>query len=145
MTSRLVALAAALSLLVACGGDDGDDEGVATATSSGPTTTAPAGATTTEIRRPCAVAPGGEFTAALTDFAFAPQCIQLRVGQSLKVTNNGKALHNISVTGKIDVDVKPGAEHTTATLSKDLAPGNYELFCKYHQSGGMKAILQVVT
>lgn len=144
MTGRLAAgvLFAVLIALGACG-DDGDEADVATATSIAPTTTSPPGATTTSIPRPCAVAPGAEFTLTLTDFAFAPQCVQLRAGQSLKVTNNGRVLHNLSVSGKIDVDIKPAAEHTAPALSKHLAPGDYELSCRFHASAGMKARLEI--
>ena len=141
MTGRLVALLVALALVGGCARES--NRSASTTTSVDPDA-APAPEAARPGPRPCAAANGDDFNVGLIDYAFSPQCVRLTASQTMKVTNNGKVKHNASVEGKLDVDLEPSQSETVRDLSKQLAPGTYELFCKYHRANGMKAILQVV-
>lgn len=58
--------------------------------------------------------------------------------RSFQVKNEGRNLHNFSVVGTdITVDLKPGQSLQWARIGDHLKPGTYDIFCKYHASGGM--------
>lgn len=75
---------------------------------------------------------GGESTDALTmvDNEFQPSEFTA-ASDTLLVTNEGQALHNLTVAeGGIDQDVQPG-ESADVDLS-GVQAGTYDLSCKYH-------------
>jgi plastocyanin len=75
---------------------------------------------------------GGETTSSLTmvDNEFQPADFTAG-GTTLTVTNDGVALHNITVAdGGIDQDVAAG-ESAEVDLS-GLEPGTYDMTCSYH-------------
>jgi plastocyanin len=60
------------------------------------------------------------------------------------ITNNGPALHNFSIEGTpVDVDTQPGQTLPLSPPATPLAPGTYNVFCKYHKALGMVATLTV--
>jgi len=82
---------------------------------------------------------------ALTEFALEPSTVEVPVGGSLVVRNNGQAVHNLKVTGT-DVatpNLDPG-DATSLDLS-DLKPGMYEMFCEIpgHKGAGMTGTLTI--
>lgn len=111
-----IALGAAL-VLGACGGG-GDDSGVAQAGDS-----EPAAASVT-----------------MTDHAFDPANLSVGAGE-LEMTNEGEALHNLTIEGTdFDQDVQAGE---TETEDLELEPGEYAIFCKYHRGQGMEGTLTI--
>ena len=81
----------------------------------------------------------------LTEFAIDPVTPQIGVDGAVRVTNDGKVVHNVSVRGE-DVhtaDLKSG-ESEVLDLS-DLDPGSYEIFCSLpgHASSGMEGVLTI--
>ncbi len=78
------------------------------------------------------------------DFYFQATCLTDASGGSVavRVTNNGTALHNFSITNLgIDEDVPPGQ---TITLNVKLpASGTVPFFCKYHVASGMQGAFVV--
>jgi plastocyanin len=76
---------------------------------------------------------GGETTGALTmvDNEFQPSEFTAAGDSTLSVTNEGQALHNLTVAeGGIDQDVQAG-ESADVDLS-GVQAGTYDLSCKYH-------------
>ncbi len=118
MTRRIVIAASLIAAagMVACGGgDDRDDAGAAGG--------------------------GATPTLAMVDDAFEPASFGADTGAEVEVANEGDKLHNITVEGSdIDEDVDPGA---STTVSLDLDPGSYTMFCEYHRSAGMEGTLEV--
>ena len=113
--TRVIALAAALLFLTACGGDEEPPpEGC----------TDPVAATTVE----------------LADFVFRPDCLSADAGATITLENTGDALHTFTVEGTdVDVDVDAGTS-TEATLSR-VEPGTYAVTCTLHPQ--MEATLTV--
>jgi plastocyanin len=132
--TRIVMLAASLALVAAaCGGDDNN-----AATTTPPATTSPAPVETTAS--PTETATSGGTTLVLEDNEFDPKDFTLS-GTTITLSNEGAALHNFSVEGQdIDKDVNPGE---TETEDLELAPGTYNIFCKYHESIGMVGTLTI--
>jgi plastocyanin len=82
---------------------------------------------------------GGGLT--MVDNAFQPDALTVSSGDSVEVTNDGEALHNITITeADIDEDVEAGQ---STTITVELDPGEYELFCEYHEAQGMTGTLTV--
>jgi hypothetical protein len=51
------------------------------------------------------------------------------------VTNEGRNLHNFSVTGtKVSVDLHPGDTLRWHRIGNVLAPGTYDVFCRFHST-----------
>ena len=83
----------------------------------------------------------GSTSLSMVDNAFEPSSLTVDAGAAVDVSNDGEALHNITIEGSdIDEDVDPGAS-TSVTL--DLDPGTYTMFCEYHRGGGMEGSLTV--
>jgi uncharacterized cupredoxin-like copper-binding protein len=82
------------------------------------------------------------------DFALDPDVVEAAGAVTLAVTNAGPTVHNVAVrdaVGKLlatTADLKPGASET---LTVDLPPGGYVLFCSLpgHESLGIKGTLTV--
>ena len=105
---------AAALMLAACGGGDGEGD-----TDAG----------------------GGTSTLSMVDNAFEPATLSVSSGDTVEVSNDGEAPHNITIEGEgIDEDVEPG-QSTSVTF--DLDPGEYAMFCEYHREAGMEGTLTV--
>ncbi len=84
-------------------------------------------------------APAGE-SLIMIDNAFQPASWTVTPG-SYTVTNDGAALHNLTIEeAGIDEDVQPGQ---STTIDIDLEPGEYEMVCEYHVAQGMTGTLTV--
>jgi plastocyanin len=155
----LVALAALAVLAAACGGDS-NDAGAGGATSTGPT--AATGATdsgsgndpgagslyggsngmTGATASTGATGANAEVSVSLNNYLFDPATVKVSSGDVVAVRNgNAKTPHTFTVVGE-DVDLEL-APLTTETTTIDLAPGTYQLICRFHESLGMKATLKV--
>ena len=110
-------VAAALALAACGGGDEGG--GAATDTSEEAATA----------------------SLSMVDNAFEPADFSVTSGATVEVSNDGQAPHNITVEGAgIDEDVEAG-QSTSVTF--DLEPGDYTMFCEYHREAGMEGTLTV--
>jgi uncharacterized cupredoxin-like copper-binding protein len=74
--------------------------------------------------------------------------LQLHAGPTLfKVTNVGEMFHRFEIEGKgIEKEIEPGVDAgQTRTLTLDLKPGAYEVYCPVHghKKAGMSLRLQV--
>jgi plastocyanin len=82
---------------------------------------------------------GGGLT--MVDNAFQPDTLTVSSGDSVEVTNDGEALHNITIAdADIDEDVEAGQ---STTITVELDPGEYEMFCEYHEAQGMTGTVTV--
>jgi plastocyanin len=82
---------------------------------------------------------GGGLT--MVDNAFEPGSLTVSSGDSVDVSNDGEALHNITIAdADIDEDVQPG-QSTSITI--ELDPGDYEMICEYHEGQGMTGTVTV--
>jgi plastocyanin len=113
---------AAAFLLASCGGDgNGGGEG----TGAGDEGAGGAGAT----------------TLTMVDNAFQPSSLTVSSGSDLELSNEGQTIHNLSIEGTdLSEDVETG-QSTTVTI--DLDPGDYSMFCEYHRSAGMEGVITV--
>ena len=156
----LVALAALAVLAAACGGDS-NDAGAGGATGTGPTgATAATGATDTGSGNDPGAGSlyGGsngttgatgstgekdaDVSVSLNNYLFDPATVRVSSGDVVAVRNaNAKTPHTFTVVGE-DVDLEL-APLTTETTTIDLAPGTYQLICRFHRSLGMQATLKV--
>ena len=152
----LVALAAPAVLAAACGGDS-NDAGAGGATATG--ATAATGATdsgsgddpgagslyggsngTTDATG--ATGANADVSVSLNNYLFDPATVKVSSGDVVAVRNgNAKTPHTFTVVGE-DVDLEL-APLTTETTTIDLAPGTYQLICRFHRSLGMQATLKV--
>ncbi len=65
------------------------------------------------------------------DNFFEPECLIVLASQPISVENTGTALHNFQLPGtQVDVDVSPGEPFNGE--GNAVAPGEYEMVCKYH-------------
>lgn len=150
-TRLLVGLAALMLLAVACG--DGDDE---------PSDGAAAGGTGTQETGGENPGPGnlyggggdggGEETGgagdaadvsvSLNNYLFDPDPVRVANGDVVEVRNaNTRTPHTFTVVGE-DVDLELGPMESEA-VTIDLAPGTYDLICRFHEAQGMAATLDV--
>ena len=147
---------AALSVLAAACGDDANDAGGSMG--AGPTgATAATGATDSGDDPGAGSLYGGsnEMTGAtgatganadvsvsLNNYLFDPGTVKVDEGDVVAVRNgNARTPHTFTVVAE-DVDLEL-APLTTETVTIDLAPGTYELICRFHESLGMTATLKV--
>jgi plastocyanin len=150
----LVGLAALSVLAVACGGDANDAAGGPTGTSP----TAATGATDSGDDPGGGSLYGGsdgmtgatgatgakdaDVSVSLNNYLFDPGTLKVGSGDLVAVRNgNARTPHTFTVVGE-DVDLEL-APLTTETVKIDLAPGTYQLICRFHESLGMKATLKV--
>jgi cupredoxin-like protein len=90
--------------------------------------------------------PGDTVELILADFEFQPKDPVASNTQSLKLTNTGAALHNLTIAGTpVDQDVPPGETITLDPPGDAIPPGTYQISCKYHRTLGMVGTLTVVS
>lgn len=115
---RSTTILAASVLLAACGGN-GDGGGGADEDGGG----------------------GGATTLTTMDNAFQPSSLTVSAGSELELTNDGQTVHNLTIEGTdVNEDVEAG-QSTTVTI--DVDPGDYTMFCEYHRSIGMEGVITV--
>jgi plastocyanin len=151
----LVGLAALSVLAAACGRDANDAGG---STGAGPTGATAAGATDSGDDPGAGSLYGGskgmtgatgatgakeaDVSVSLNNYLFDPGTVKVGGGDVVAVRNgNARTPHTFTVVGE-DVDLEL-APLTTETVTIDLAPGTYELICRFHESLGMTATLKV--
>lgn len=114
---RSVLLCTLLVLVTACGGSD-DGGGGAPAAGAGTPTSAAA---------PAVPTPPG--TIVIANFDFAPEVLQVRVGDTITVENRDDADHTVTATDKsFDTGAVPTGK-TTFTVTK---AGRFEYVCEIH-------------
>jgi plastocyanin len=114
MSRRALALAVVLVSAAACGGDDGGTEDPAEECVD----------LTTQ---------GDSFTVTMSGLEFVPACFTASASQRLTLVNEDGALHSFTIEGTaIDVDIAGGETLDLSPVSGQVAPGKYELICKYH-------------
>jgi plastocyanin len=153
----VLGFAALLMVAAACGGDSGDPGGGGTSTGSTGTTeateggddpgagslyggddeetTGPTGATDTG-------AGDADVSVSLNNYLFDPGTVEVSRGDVVAVRNgNTRTPHTFTVVDEdVDLELAPLATETTTI---DLAPGTYELICRFHESLGMTGTLKV--
>jgi plastocyanin len=152
----LVALAALSVLAAACGGDT---NGAGSSTGGAPTgATAATGATDSGDDPGAGSLYGGsngmtgatgatgakdaDVSVSLNNYLFDPGTVKVGKGDVVAVRNaNARTPHTFTVVGE-DVDLEL-APLTTETVTIDLAPGTYQLICRFHESLGMTGTLKV--
>jgi plastocyanin len=83
-----------------------------------------------------------DVSVSLNNYLFDPGTVKVDEGDVVAVRNgNARTPHTFTVVGE-DVDLEL-APLTTETVTIDLAPGTYELICRFHESLGMTATLKV--
>ena len=152
----LVVLAALAVLAAACGGDS-NDAGAGGATATGATAATGAtdsgsgedpgagslyGGSNGTTGATGATGADADVSVSLNNYLFDPATVEVSSGDVVAVRNgNAKTPHTFTVVGE-DVDLEL-APLTTETTTIDLAPGTYQLICRFHRSLGMKATLKV--
>ena len=151
----LVGLATLSVLAVACGGDANDAGG---SMGGGPTgATAATGPTDSGDDPGAGSLYGGsngmtgatgatganaDVSVSLNNYLVDPGTVKVGMGDVVAVRNgNARTPHTFTVVGE-DVDLEL-APLTTETVTIDLAPGTYELICRFHESLGMTGTLKV--
>jgi plastocyanin len=153
----VLGFATLLMVAAACGGDSNDPGGGGTSTgSTGSTeateggddpgagslyggddeeTTGPTGATDTG-------AGDADVSVSLNNYLFDPGTVEVSSGDVVAVRNgNTRTPHTFTVVDEdVDLELAPLATETTTI---DLAPGTYELICRFHESLGMTGTLKV--
>jgi len=155
----LMGLATLVLLATACGGDSND-------AGAGPTGTGPSGATAatgaTDSGEPgpgslyggsdgmtgstgATGSTGGEssdVSVSLNNYRFMPSTVKVHSGDVVAVRNdNARTPHTFTVfDSDVDLELAP---LTDGTVTIDLPPGTYDLFCRFHESLGMTARLKV--
>jgi manganese oxidase len=90
-------------------------------------------------------ADGASAHVSLTEFAITPDAVTVSAGGTVHITNDGTAVHNLSVSDT-DLATPDIAAGETGELDvSSLEPGSYELLCLIagHADSGMKASLTV--
>ena len=83
-----------------------------------------------------------DVSASVNNYLFMPKTVKVKSGDTLEVRNgNAKTPHTFTVVGE-DVDLEL-APLTSETTTIDLAPGTYQLICRFHEQLGMKGTLKV--
>jgi uncharacterized cupredoxin-like copper-binding protein len=122
---RLSALAAAALLAAGCGSDDDESSGATTEASGGKTVDLSA-----------------------TEFAFDPKDVSVDAAGrvTFTVSNDGQETHALEVEGNgVEEETDSIAPGESGTLTVDLEPGEYELYCPIdgHREQGMEGTIVV--
>ncbi|HEY7660179.1 MAG TPA: cupredoxin domain-containing protein [Actinomycetota bacterium] len=84
----------------------------------------------------------GDVSVSLNNYLFQPTDVEVNSGDVVSVRNdNTRTPHTFTVTGE-DVDLEL-APMETETAEIDLAPGTYDLICRFHEELGMVGTLTV--
>lgn len=84
-----------------------------------------------------ATAESGAMTINANDFFFQPTCVRSDGGDTvtLKVTNTGSILHNVTIADQnVDLDVPPGG---SVEVQVKIAAAPVVYVCKFHRTAGM--------
>lgn len=79
----------------------------------------------------------------MTEYAFSPDPIKVKQGDTIELSNAGGVTHDLTVEGEgIGVDVAPGGSDEVPI---DLKPGTYDVICDIgnHAELGMTTTLTV--
>jgi plastocyanin len=151
----LVGLAALSVIAAACGGD-ATDEGAGGSTAAGSTGATGAadsgddpgagslygGSNGMTGATGATGAKDADVSVSLNNYLFDPGTVKVGTGDVVAVRNdNARTPHTFTVVAE-DVDLEL-APLTTETVTIDLAPGTYQLICRFHESLGMTATLKV--
>jgi plastocyanin len=150
----LVGLAALSVLAAACGGDANDAGGSMGGAPTGSTATGPTdsgddpgagslyGGSNEMTGATGATGANADVSVSLNNYLFDPGTVKVGMSDVVAVRNdNARTPHTFTVVGE-DVDLEL-AQLTTETVTIDLAPGTYELICRFHESLGMTGTLKV--
>lgn len=128
-------LIAMIALVVAgCGDDDSSDTSTPAPAES--TDTGSGGAEDTG-------GSGGTVAVEMSEYAFSPDPIEVKKGDTIELSNIGGVTHDLTVEDEgIEVDVAPGGSDEVAI---DLKPGTYDAICDIgnHAELGMTTTLIV--
>ena len=82
-----------------------------------------------------------DVSASVNNYLFMPKTVKVSSGDTLEVRNgNARTPHTFTVVGEdVDLELSPLTSQTTTI---DLAPGTYQLICRFHEQLGMKGTLQ---
>jgi len=140
LTLFLVLVLAALSVtgLVACGGSD-DDSSSSSDTQSHEMSSSEGSASTESGEEKDATADGDVAQVNIKDIKFNPEKLTVKVGQTIKWTNNDSIDHTVTATGGADFDsgvLKPG---DTFEFTPEAA-GTIDYECTIHagQTGSIE-------
>jgi uncharacterized cupredoxin-like copper-binding protein len=107
-------------------------------------------ATTASTPAPTATTPVGGRSAiavAATEFKFTPSSIATKAGKAtFTLRNDGGAMHALEISGNgVEKSTPPIAGGSKATLTVDLKPGKYQMYCPVgnHKAMGMVGTLTV--
>jgi len=85
---------------------------------------------------------GADVTVSVNNYLFDPDIVEASSGDVLAVSNdNAKTPHTFTVVGE-DVDLQLGPQETV-TVTITLAPGTYDVICRFHETLGMTGTLVV--
>ena len=156
----VLGLAVLLLVAAACGDDSNDPGGVGTTSTGSAGATAPTGDTEAgddpgagslyggdeETTGPTGTTDTGgaaaDVSVSVNNYLFDPGTVKVSSGDVIEVRNgNTRTPHTFTVVGEdVDLELAPLA---TETATIDLAPGTYELICRFHESLGMTGRLKV--
>lgn len=84
---------------------------------------------------------GGTATLSAIDNAFQPAALTVSAGAEVDFTNDGQALHNLTIEGtNVNEDLEAGE---SSTIPLDIDAGEYAMFCEYHRTVGMEGTITV--
>jgi len=89
---------------------------------------------------------GSDHAVEATDNAFDTDAITVKPGDTITLTNNGFAQHDLQVTDLgIGTDLLNNGDSMTITIPEDAQPGDYEFFCSVvgHKESGMVGTITV--
>jgi plastocyanin len=123
---KLLAAAGIVALLAtACGGDDGGEASAA------------------EDGGGSGGGGGSSVTLTAEDFSFDPGTVTAAAGDTIELSNEGEAPHNLQAEDAgLDQDVDAG-ESVSIDLA-DVEPGTYDFICKFHPDD-MKGTLEITS
>jgi plastocyanin len=138
--ASVLIIAVALLLVAGCGGDDDGNSDTTNTTS-----TAPAAGGNGEA--------GGTTTVSMDEYAFDPDSLSVKKGDTITVKNDGNIGHNLTIEQGPDPKKKSKKLAGTSTflggksedLTVDLNPGKYAMACTVsgHRELGMTGTVTV--
>ena len=133
-----IGLSLSLAVLGACGGaSESEDQTSATTTTTGEV--GAAAPTDTEASDATEPTPGA--TVEITEFAYSPKQINVKVGDTVRWTNRDEFLHTVTSgevdgpenkpDGRFDEDLDEAGSEATITFEE---AGTFTYFCKQHNA-----------